>query len=130
MLRFFPAFRRALRQRLEQERERYAKSLPRPLDALHAQIEIDVLDLAGACFVAWSRLQALRARAELQARAAGVTAGGAPNDATALPELDAENEALLDRIASALRCTRQEAIRFCILAGGERLFGSARRLAP
>lgn len=119
-VRAWPAFRKLVRSRLAAGATSYGSSTSRPLPLTLGEISEELSDVAGWACVAFARIEALKARAEILEGAHGPTQDAAPVETLEPFRLDATTAELLLRISRTLRIEPADAVRFAVHLMGER----------
>jgi len=118
----WPAFRKLVRRQLAVGAREYGSSSDRPLPETLDQIAEELADVSGWSAVAFARIEALKARAEILEAAHAPTQDAevaAPAELQAF-RLDADTAALLLRVCRTLRLSPSDVVRFAVLALAKR----------
>ncbi len=115
----WPTFRKLVRSRLAAGARSYGSSASRPLCSTLDEISEELADVAGWATVAFSRIEALKARAEVLEAAQPMPEPAGPIELQAF-RLDSGTAALLLRISQTLRLSPEDVTRFAILALAKR----------
>lgn len=117
----WPTFRKLVRRRLAAGAREYGTSSDRPVPLTLAEISEELSDVAGWACVAFARIEALKARAEILDATQGPrdAEGTAPAELQPI-RLDAGTADLLIRISRTLRIEPADAVRFAVLALAKR----------
>lgn len=113
----WPTFRKLVRRRLAAGAREYGTSSDRPLPLTLGEITEELSDVAGWACVAFARIEALKARAEILEATHGPTqdAEGTPPAELQAFRLDAPTAGLLLQIARSLRIDPADAMRFAVV---------------
>lgn len=111
----WPTFRRLVRSRLSAGARAYGDSASKPLPSTLDEISEELADVSGWACVAFSRIEALKARAEILEATHGPGPDPAPVELEAF-RLDPGTAALLLRVSRTLRLSPPEVMRFAVLA--------------